>query len=165
MNIAFLRGINVSGKNKIPMVELKEMMKDLGCSEVKTYLNTGNVTYDKQLSEETIEKAIFDRFSLKIHVIVKSVERVKTIVESYTLSDGSKNSYVTMFKKPVKGLEPLIEEVKKEDDTYSIFDDYLCFYVPSGYGKTKVTNGYFEGKLKIQATTRNVKTLKKICSS
>ena len=43
--IAFLRGINVGGKNKIPMAELKKEFEKLGFREVKTYLNSGNVAF------------------------------------------------------------------------------------------------------------------------
>ena len=43
--IALLRGINVSGKNKVPMAELKKCFESLGVMEVKTYLNSGNVIF------------------------------------------------------------------------------------------------------------------------
>ena len=43
--IAFLRGINISGKNKISMAELKKNFEELGFEEVKTYLNSGNVIF------------------------------------------------------------------------------------------------------------------------
>lgn len=43
--IAFLRGVNISGKNKVPMAELKKGFEKLGFEEVKTYLNSGNVIF------------------------------------------------------------------------------------------------------------------------
>ena len=43
--IAFLRGVNISGKNKVPMAELKKCFEKLGFGEVKTYLNSGNVIF------------------------------------------------------------------------------------------------------------------------
>lgn len=43
--IALLRGINVSGKNKVPMAELKKCFESLGVMEVKTCLNSGNVIF------------------------------------------------------------------------------------------------------------------------
>lgn len=46
--IALLRGINISGKNKIPMAELKKAFEELPFEEVKTYLNSGNVIFFKQ---------------------------------------------------------------------------------------------------------------------
>ena len=47
--IALLRGINISGKNRIPMTELKKGFEGLGFKEVKTYLNSGNVELENIL--------------------------------------------------------------------------------------------------------------------
>ena len=62
--IAFLRGINVRGKNKIPMSELKAGFEELCLADVKTYLNSGNVIFssDDEDSFGQIEKMIKDRF-------------------------------------------------------------------------------------------------------
>jgi len=163
MYIAFLRGINVSGKNKISMESLKTMMLDLGCREVKTYLNTGNIVFDKVLGEETIEMKIKNTFDLDISVIVVEHDVLKEVIASYTLSDGSINAYITLFKSSVSALEDIIDPVKKDDDEYLFFDKHLCLYVPSGYGRTKITNNYLERKTKVKATTRNMKTLMKVC--
>ena len=50
--IAFLRGINISGKNKISMAELKKGFEELGFQEVKTYLNSGNVIFSSEKDEK-----------------------------------------------------------------------------------------------------------------
>ncbi len=47
--IAFLRGINISGKNKMPMAELKQGFERLNYTEVKTYLNSGNVIFSSDV--------------------------------------------------------------------------------------------------------------------
>ena len=46
--VALLRGINISGKNKVPMAELKKVFEELGLTEVKTYLNSGNVIFSSE---------------------------------------------------------------------------------------------------------------------
>ena len=43
--IAFLRGVNINGKNKVPMTELKKGFEEIGFTEVRTYLNSGNVIF------------------------------------------------------------------------------------------------------------------------
>lgn len=73
--IALLRGINISGKNKIPMAELKEAFTECGFSEVKTHLNSGNVVFDSREMPEKdiaacISKMIKERFELDIPVFV-----------------------------------------------------------------------------------------------
>ena len=85
--IAFLRGINVSGKNKIPMAELKRGVEGLGFSEVKTFLNSGNVVFSSGLEQETalsgrIEAMIQDIFHLEIPVLVVPKEALEDLLRS-----------------------------------------------------------------------------------
>lgn len=70
--IAFLRGINISGKNKLPMAELKKELENLGFGEVRTYLNSGNVVFssdkdDKAKLTEQIGIMIKRQFALGQH--------------------------------------------------------------------------------------------------
>ncbi|WP_253691918.1 MULTISPECIES: DUF1697 domain-containing protein [unclassified Treponema] len=67
--IALLRGINISGKNKVPMAELKQGFEKLNYIEVKTYLNSGNVIFsgdeaDIVKTTSRIEEMIKNQFSL-----------------------------------------------------------------------------------------------------
>ena len=83
--IALLRGINISGKNKIPMAELKKGFEDLGFSDVRTYLNSGNVMFSCREDDITgitkrIEKMIGDVFGLDIPVFVIKTEELKDII-------------------------------------------------------------------------------------
>ena len=73
--IALLRGINISGKNKISMAELKSNFLELGCTDVFTYLNSGNIVFTTDESVETaladtIKAMIQERFELDIPVFV-----------------------------------------------------------------------------------------------
>lgn len=82
--ITFLRGINISGKNKVPMAKLKKGFERLAYTEVKTYLNSGNVIFS---SDETdiikftsrIEEMIKNQFGLDIPVFVISKEELEDI--------------------------------------------------------------------------------------
>ena len=75
--VALLRGINISGKNKIPMAELKKGFEKLAFEEVKTYLNSGNVIFssgedDTEKLTKQIQGMIKDQFDLDIPVFVIS---------------------------------------------------------------------------------------------
>ena len=85
--IAFLRGINVSGKNKIPMSELKAGFEKIGFVEVNTHLNSGNVVFssheaDKENLRNRLERMIKDRFNLDIPVFVLSKQELEDILQS-----------------------------------------------------------------------------------
>ena len=83
--IAFLRGINISGKNKVPMAELKQDFERLDYVEVKTYLNSGNVIFSSNEADTIkttgrIEEMIKNQFSLDIPVFVISKEELEDII-------------------------------------------------------------------------------------
>lgn len=83
--IAFLRGVNISGKNKVPMAELKKMFERLGHKEVKTYLNSGNVIFSSDENNiESVTKqvamTIKIQFDLDIPVFVIAKEELEDIL-------------------------------------------------------------------------------------
>ena len=83
--IALLRGINISGKNKISMPELKTALGEKGFADVKTYLNSGNVIFSDDETDavklaEKIRKIIFETFNLEIPVFVISQDELKVLL-------------------------------------------------------------------------------------
>lgn len=85
--IAFLRGINISGKNKISMADLKAGFEELGAEEVKTCLNSGNVIFSRDGNDEEdfsgrLETMINEKFSLNIPVFVMSKEELEDILNN-----------------------------------------------------------------------------------
>ncbi len=85
--IALLRGINISGKNKISMFELKTNFEKIGFYNVATYLNSGNVIfsgdeeYESNISDK-IEKMIKDKFNLEIPVFVADIDYINNILRN-----------------------------------------------------------------------------------
>ncbi|MGM9531121.1 DUF1697 domain-containing protein, partial [Intestinibacter sp.] len=85
--ITLLRGINISGKNKIAMSELKKGFIELGFAEVNTYLNTGNVVFssiidDEDILSNKIKLMIKDRFDLDIPVFIVLQEILKDVLNN-----------------------------------------------------------------------------------
>lgn len=83
--IALLRGINISGKNKISMPELKTALGEKGFADVKTYLNSGNVIFsddepDAVKLSERIRTIILETFHLEIPVFVISQDELKSLL-------------------------------------------------------------------------------------
>ncbi|WP_343208023.1 DUF1697 domain-containing protein [Anaerolentibacter hominis] len=83
--VALLRGINISGRKKITMAELKENLEDMEFENVVTYLNSGNVLFSCNVADEAeisrkIEEMIRDKFGLEIPVYVKDMEFINDIL-------------------------------------------------------------------------------------
>lgn len=86
--IALLRGINISGKNKISMNELKEEFEHLGYKEIITYLNSGNIIFDSDIDDKNIIKnniqlMIKGKFNLDIPVHIITVQELKELLDNH----------------------------------------------------------------------------------
>lgn len=122
--VAFLRGINIGGKNKISMSQLKEEFEAVGFLEVSTYLNSGNVVFasDTDCARPIIEKMIADKFGIEVPVYVIEMEELKSILTNapkwwnsgdkdkydnliFILSSDTPEDICTMIGEPSKGLE------------------------------------------------------------
>ncbi|UUZ86223.1 DUF1697 domain-containing protein [Paenibacillus sp. P26] len=82
--IALLRGINVGGKNKIKMADLKRTLESMGLSRVQTYIQSGNVLFESGETEEALkvrlEREIEKVFGIELSVILRTAEELKRIV-------------------------------------------------------------------------------------
>ena len=84
--VALLRGINVGGNHKVEMKGLKALFESLGCTEVSTYINSGNVLFRSGESRETLygkmEKAIGESYDFPIPLLIKTAEEMRRIAEA-----------------------------------------------------------------------------------
>ncbi len=83
--IAFLRGINVGGRNKIPMLALRQALESFGFKNVRTYIQSGNVVFEAGLSSTdviitSIEKMILDTFGCSVPVMVITTAKLEYIL-------------------------------------------------------------------------------------
>ena len=162
--IILLRGINVSGKNKIPMKELSTLLEDLGYSDIKTYIQSGNIVLktgeDLKEVEKNIHIKIKEEYGYDVLVLVKRVKEIEEILQNNPYSNlAEKQIYFTFLfnKTEIKEID-----VDAKEDEFTILKDIVYVNAAGGYGKTKLTNNFFEGKLKVSATTRNFKTTNKL---
>jgi uncharacterized protein (DUF1697 family) len=107
--VALLRGINVGGKNKIPMAELREVFEQAGHADVASYIQSGQVVFSsadpRSGLEAALEAAITERFALSIPVVVVSHAELRSVVESapkgFGQSPDTFHSDVVFLKKPL----------------------------------------------------------------
>jgi len=171
--IAILRGINVGGRRKILMADLRQLMVDTGFTDVITYIQSGNVFFnsnkkatDIKLAEE-IAQAILDKYGFAVPVIVKSTDEIVQAVAQnpfYQDKDADiKALHLTFLKEP-PSLENLVktETYDYSPDKFVIQDKWVFIYCEGKYHQSKLTNNFFEKKLKVAATTRNWKTVLKL---
>jgi uncharacterized protein (DUF1697 family) len=167
--ISMLRGINVGGRKKVKMVELKGLYESLGFSDVKTYIQSGNVIFKtnnfNSSSEliKRIEVAVKEVFSFEVHVFIRTMSELERIINDNPLIqfDTSKLHVTFLSDHPTMHING-IDEVKDELEKYSFSDVEIYLFLPNGYGRTKLSNDFFEKKLRVNATTRNWRTVNKL---
>lgn len=162
--IILLRGINVSGKNKIPMKELRTLLEELGYSDVKTYIQSGNIVLKTEEGLREVEKNIHikikEKYDYDVLVLAKEVKEIEEIIQNNPYAHlVEKQIYFTFLFNQTKINEI---EVEAKEDEFTISKDIVYVNAVGGYGKTKLTNNFFERKLNVSATTRNFKTTNKL---
>ncbi len=169
--IALLRGINVSGKNKIKMVELRAMCQEMGFHNVKTYIQSGNIVFESEENnpgklENKLKSRLFTTFGYDVKVMVRRQDYFQKTIEGNPFINPQvdiKYLHVTFLDKiPDSELAENLEHADYGTDEFRIVEDKVYLYFPNGYGRTKLTNRVFEKKLKAEATTRNWKTVSKL---
>lgn len=164
--ICLLRGINVSGKNIIPMVQLKEAFEQSGFKQVQTYIQSGNIVFNSKLKnpnqiETETEELIHSIFNLTIKSMVFSISDFKNILELNPFKKEAELEPAKMILTFLEGIpneEALAKIPESGNDQWQLIGRCVYLYCPDGYGKTKLTHSVFESKLKIKATARNWRT-------
>lgn len=129
--IAFLRGINVGGKNKVSMSELKELFEQNGFNDVITYINSGNVIFsgdnmdEKKLKEEC-ELLIARKFQLDIPVAIISVNDLWAAIDHAPTWWGQdkESKHNAMLIIPPTTVKEVFEEVGAIKSEYEKVDHY-----------------------------------------
>lgn len=170
--ISILRGINVSGKKMIKMAELLKTYEGLNLKNVKTYIQSGNVIFqDKKTKslnlEKKISKQIFNDFHFEVPVLVKEKNELVTVLKSNPFVNKRKED-TTKLHVTFLSTEPDLMDLEKikngvyNGDEFILSGKTIYLFCPDGYGRTKLTNNFFENKLKVVATTRNWNTLNQL---
>jgi uncharacterized protein (DUF1697 family) len=82
--VALVRGINVGGRNKVPMADLRAAVEDAGHTDVATYIQSGNVVFSSTRPraevEADLESVLEHRFGFPLVVVVRSHAQLRAIV-------------------------------------------------------------------------------------
>ena len=172
--VSLLRGINVSGHRKIKMADLKFLYEELSCENVITYIQSGNVIFehisdDPATIKNEIETAIEEKYSFDVYVNVLHAEEFKNILlelpfDNINLEQDGTKFLITFQESNLDSSHvELLSGYVKEPEKVVLKNNALYLHCPNGYGKTKLSNALIENKLKTKATTRNLKTVTKLC--
>jgi uncharacterized protein (DUF1697 family) len=169
--VALLRAINLGSRNKISMADLRKLFEVLGSKDVQTYVQSGNVVFrNRTRSASELESSIEERISrdlrLELTVLVRTAAQLVEVAAGNPFAKGEtdpKTLHVTFLadsadRSRVRDLDPQ----RAGPDEFRVKTREIYLHCPNGYGRSKLTNAYFEKRLGVAATTRNWKTVTKL---
>jgi uncharacterized protein (DUF1697 family) len=185
-HVALLRGINVGGRNKVPMADLREVVTSLGHTGVTTYIQSGNVlfsTADSDTAElaAALESAIAKRFGIWASVVVLSRDELARVLAGNPFPDEPNPRLVHVVFLTAKPPQDLLDRIaaaesaaaaKGSRDTVQASGQALFLHTPDGFGTSELAQAVFRiigapakrQKQALAATARNWATATKLLS-
>ncbi|HVI03602.1 MAG TPA: DUF1697 domain-containing protein [Enhygromyxa sp.] len=163
LHLALMRGINLGSKNKLAMRDLAAAFEQLGCSDVTTRGNTGNVLFRapakllKRLPEQ-VTALLEQEFGVKSPVILRShADLIAACEQNPFLAEGCDASKLHVAFLTVEPEPARIEELdpdRSPPDRFAVIGRQIYMHCPEGLARTKLSNAWFDSKLKTISTVR-----------
>ena len=165
--VALLRGVNVGGRNKLPMADLRDIFAEAGCAAVQTYIQSGNVVFEatQDLAErvpEIVTLVIRRRFDIETAVIVRSREELRQVADSNPFdTSGDPRLLHVAFLQDAPGAEAVarLDPERSPPDAFAVRGRNVYLHYPNGVARSKLTNEYLAAQLQTVSTTRNWRTV------
>ncbi len=168
--IALLRGINVGGKNVLPMKELVGIFRAMGCDKIRTYIQSGNVVFTSGRTwgaqeAETIREAIFDAKGFSPHVLILGEDawHAATGNNPFPTTEGKALHCFFLDSKPEQPDLERLAGLRKETERFTLAGNIFYLFAPEGVGRSKLAAAA-EAALGVPATARNWNTVMKLAA-
>lgn len=168
--IVLLRGINVGGANRLAMADLRELVATLGHTEVSTYIQSGNIVLkssqsDRQALATEICDGIASSFGLVVSAVLRTQPELRAALAANPFTDAQDGTRVLitfLSEVPPDGAIALLEPGRFQPDRFELVGSELYCHYPDGAGRSKMTLDYFEKRLRVRGTARNLNTVAKL---
>lgn len=169
--MALLRGINVGGRNKLPMADLRAWFEEAGCRDVRTYIQSGNVLFragaaTAKSASRAVSGKLQAQLGHRIPLVTRSAKELLAVAEAHPLAgkqpDGKLLHVVFLAERPspaaLAGLDPKLSH----PDRIEASGREIYLSTPNGLARSKFTNDYFDRRLQSVSTARNWNTVQKL---
>jgi uncharacterized protein (DUF1697 family) len=169
--LALLRGINVGGKNKLPMKDLIEMFVEAGCGNVRSFIQSGNVIFSADPGASArlpslIATRISKRFGYKIPLVLRTAEQIADVIGNNPFLNAgvAEEELHVLFLADLPGSRRIedLDPDRSPPDAFEVRGREVYLRLPNGVARSKLTNQYFDSKLGTTSTGRNWRTVTKL---
>ncbi len=167
--VSLLRGINVGAQKSLPMETLRGIYTGLGFTNVRTYVQSGNVVFDSQDQNRSelvsrIEAHIEHTCGYHVELFIRQSDEIQRILTHNPFltvrnEDPDKLHVSFYYQAPSEIVLGKLTSPSGTTDEFALAEMAVYLFCPNGYGKTKLSNSFFERKLGIHVTTRNWNTV------
>jgi uncharacterized protein (DUF1697 family) len=170
-HVALLRGINLAGRNRLPMKGLSALFTDAGCTDVRTYVQSGNVVFQAgpdlaRRIPDVIEKAIRHQFGISVPVITRSAAELRAAARANPYlareKDTTRLHVAFLAAKPTAAQIKSLDPDRSPPDEFTVRGREVYLRLPNGMGRTKLSNAYLDARLGTTSTLRNWRTVLKL---
>ncbi len=165
-----LKGINVGGRKKLSMADLRVLLADLGFTDVSTYLQSGNAVVTSPDAPEQvadrIEAGIRDTLGMQVRCLVRTGADLQTVIDEHPLAETADNGswMFALFLSDVPDPALLAEHDPRTlaPGEVHVGDRVVYHWCPRGPLEAPDVSGFLERKLKVTVTGRNWNTVNKL---
>lgn len=170
-HVGLLRGINVGGRNKLPMGGLVEVFARAGAADVRTYIQSGNVVFRATVGAAAgiargVSRGIRERFGIDVPVVVRTADELRRVAERNPFlpagADAATLHVALLADEPVAGRVAQLDANRSPGDAFQALGREVYLHLPNGVARSKLTNNYFDSVLGTVSTIRNWRTVLKL---
>ncbi len=161
VHIALLRAVNVGGTGRLLMSELRALCEDAGFTDVKTYIQSGNVLFRSPLPADDAARRLDESLARIMGkapgVVVRSRKQLETIADHNPFPDAKPNYLVVNFLPEAAPANALVDLVAPDGEEAKVAGEEIYVHYPHGSGRSRMTL-----KILRRATSRNLNTVRKL---
>jgi len=169
--VALLRGVNVGGRNKLPMKLLANIVEAVGGGSAATYIQSGNVVFEATRDRQkelpaAIAAAIADEAGITTPVLLRTLAQLRRVVAGNPYlergRDPAQLHVAFLAEQPGAERVATLDPERSPPDEFSVGGCEIYLWCPHGMARTKLTNAYFDSRLGTTSTMRNWRTTQKL---
>lgn len=167
--VALLRGVNVGPTTKVAMADLREAFAELGFTDIKTYVNSGNVVFSgRKASLAKVEKAIAAIAGWDVPVVLRTQDELAAVLDHNPLGDVATNAsrHLVLFadRKIPTGKASDLDPDELAPEAFAIHHREAYLWLPNGVQRSPLAKAFNEKRFGVRLTGRNFRTVEKLAS-